>query len=582
MLAGTALFGVAAIANAQSELKSEVSGYDAIRIGEVSVADLSVSEANRLALELPRNAPAVEQPKHRLPNGRPTSQPSPEMLHALPATEPNVGVAAAKAQPNFTSVKGFTGIFEGNNVTANHSELEPPDQGLAVHNNVAAEINNNVVRFFNTTTGAAMTPPMAASAFFNATGYDLTDTQVFYDPVSARWFFAEVMSRSSPAFEGFAVAVSKTSNPLGSYWIYHVRAFSNTLSGCQSQDCFPDYHKDGYDTNAYYITADLFSNVSGLFVESAIFALPKSKLEAGASFTYKRLDDPSDFVVQPSVPAPGEPFSTADNGSEFFLSAPGSARLSILAVINSNDIVSSISNVKAFRSTFSSQGYGNGTVPSTQPDVVGPNCSSVGVTSAPSLDGGYSAFQATVQKASGHLYGALAFGAKDGTGLNRDVIAWFEVAPALTSTSVSGSIVHQGVVTPANGYSISYPAFGLNKTGAGAMGMTITNKSASAVGGYPSAAVLQFTGTAPTGSITVSGPGFTSDDGFSGCQGPGPGQVGRWGDYAAATVDSDTGFFYTANEMIPNPTTFPRGDLANWGTFITHLHNASALAENDH
>ena len=103
------------------------------------------------------------------------------------------------------------------------------------------------------------------------------------------------------------------------------------------------------------------------------------------------------------------------------------------------------------------------------------------------------------------------------------------------------------------------------------MGMTITNKSPSVAGGYPSAAFLQFTGTAPTGSITVSGPGFTSDDGFSGCQGPGPGQVGRWGDYAAATVDSVTGFFYTANEMIPNPTTFPRGQFANWGTFITQL-----------
>ncbi len=369
------------------------------------------------------------------------------------------------------------------------------------------------------------------------------------------------------------MAISKTSNPLGAYWIYHVRAFSNTLKGCQSQDCFPDYHKDGYDANAFYITADLFSNVgTKAFVESAIYALPKSKLEAGASFTYERFDDPSDFVVQPSVPAPGEPFSTAENGSEFFLSAPGSAKLSILAVINSKDIVSSIANVKAFRNTFLSQSYGAGTVPSTQPDVIGPYCKSVGVTSAPSLDGGYSAFQATLQKASGHLYGALAFGAKDGTGLNRDVIAWFEVAPALTSTSVSGSIVHQGVVAPPNGYSISYPAFGLNKTGAGAMGMTVTNKSASVAGGYPSAAFLQFTGTAPTGSLTVSGPGFTSDDGFTGCPAAGPGKVGRWGDYGAATVDSDTGHFYTANEMIPNPTKYPRGHSANWGTFITQLH----------
>jgi hypothetical protein len=32
------------------------------------------------------------------------------------------------------------------------------------------------------------------------------------------------------------------------------------------------------------------------------------------------------------------------------------------------------------------------------------------------------------------------------------------------------------------------------------------------------------------------------------------------------------GFFYTANEMIPNPKTFPRGVYENWGTFITQLH----------
>jgi len=68
----------------------------------------------------------------------------------------------------------------------------------------------------------------------------------------------------------------------------------------------------------------------------------------------------------------------------------------------------------------------------------------------------------------------------------------------------------------------------LNKTGAGAMGFTLTNKNASAPGGYPSAGVIQFTGTA-TGSIIVDGQGQTSDDGFSGCRAPGPGKVGRWG-----------------------------------------------------
>jgi hypothetical protein len=357
------------------------------------------------------------------------------------------------------------------------------------------------------------------------------------------------MSNSSTGLMELAVAVSQSSNALGSYWVYHIDDVSSAVTGCGGKDCFPDYPKAGYDANGLYITADLYSNVSGDFVESAIYALPKSKLEAGASFTYVRFDDPSDFVVQPSVPAPSEPFSTAANGSEFLMSAVGSPTLAVLALYNTNDIVSSPTSLLLRRITISAQTYGAGTVPSTQPDVIGPYCKSVGVTSAPSLDGGYSAFQTTIQKASGHLYGALAFGSKDGNGLNRDVLGWFEIKPALTATSLSASIVNQGYIIPPNGYSISYPAFGLNDTGAGAMGMTITNKS-NVLGGFPSAAVIQFTGSAPTGSIIVTGGGYTSDDGFTGCRGAGPGTVGRWGDYGAATVDAETGIVYTANEMI--------------------------------
>jgi hypothetical protein len=86
--------------------------------------------------------------------------------------------------------------------------------------------------------------------------------------------------------------------------------------------------------------------------------------------------------------------------------------------------------------------------------------------------------------------------------------------------------------------------------------------------------LIEFDGTAPTGGIIVSGQGFTSDDGFTGCLGipPGPAGVGRWGDYGAAVVDAATGYLYTGSEMIPNPKLFPRGFYANWGTFITQIY----------
>jgi hypothetical protein len=463
-------------------------------------------------------------------------------------------------------------------VTANGYELEPPDQGLAVNNNVAAEIVNNVLRFFDAGDGVPLSPPIATSTLFNIDPnvYELSDPQVFFDSVSQRWFLTEVAYNGTA--NAFAIAVSQTSDPMGSYYTYLVDAYSSQLTGCGFQDCFPDYPKGGFNADAFFITADLFSNVSGNYVEAAIYVFPKASLEAGTAFNYLRFDDPNDFVLQPSVPAPGEPFSLARGGSEFLMSAPtasfgsGPPLISVLAVINTKFIVSNPGNVQALLTTVRSQNYGKGTVASSEPDVVGPYCLSVGVTSAPSLDGGYSTFQSTIQKAKGNLYGALAEGAVDGNGLARDVIDWFEVHPTLNNSGLSASIVHQGRIVPPNGYSVSYPAFGLHQSGAGVMGFTITNTSASAAGGYPSAGLIQFNGTAPTGGILVTGQGFTSDDGFTGCGGPGPGTVGRWGDYGAAVVDATTGYVYTANEMIPDPSLFTRGHYANWGTFITQIH----------
>ena len=566
-------------ANGQTFLNGEVSPSDVKLRGNVSLMELAASEANRQALTSHQNVAEIEQPQHRLPNNGFTSQPSAGMQQSLASSaQPNVQVAGNLVPSStVTDISGFTGVHEGDNVVANGSELEPPDQGLAVNNNVAVEIVNNVMRVFDAGNGMPLSPPIATTTLLNVdpTVYNVSDPQVFFDPVSQRWFLTEVVYNATA--NAFAIAVSQTSDPLGSYWTYLVDAYSSQLAGCGLQDCFPDYPKDGYDANAFFITADLFSNVSGNYVEAAIYAFPKAKLEAGASFNYLRFDDPNDFVLQPSVPAPGEPFSTARNGSEFLMSAPtasfgsGPPRVSVLAVINTKSIIKNPSAVQVLVTSERTKSYGKGTVPSTEPNVVGKYCASVGATSAPLLDAGYPTFQSTVQKAKGNLFGALAEGTVDSTGLQRNIIDWFEVHPTLTGSGLSASIVNQGRIVPPSGYSISYPAFGLLKSGAGFMGFTITNVDAAVAGGYPSAAVIQFDGSAPTGRILVTGQGSTSDDGFTGCGGPGPGTVGRWGDYGAAVVDAATGYIYTANEMIPDPKLFKRGKFANWGTFITQI-----------
>ena len=261
LLAASLLGSAYTTANAQSVIATPVRSPAAATLqGVVSVRELAASQANLEALQGQQKARPVEQPIHRLPDGSLTSAPSRETLDALPLTpEPTAAVVSRSAGSLFRSLIGFTGLHEGDNATANGGgEGEPPDQGLAVNNNVVAEINNNVTRFFNATTGAPLTGPMANSAFFGVpAGFNLSDPQVFFDPVSQRWIFHELMFSST--FEGFALAVSQTSDPLGKYFLYQIRAFSDDVAGCGGQDCLPDYPKAGYDANGYYITADLFS-----------------------------------------------------------------------------------------------------------------------------------------------------------------------------------------------------------------------------------------------------------------------------------------------------------------------------------
>jgi hypothetical protein len=551
--------------------------------GTVSVTRLSASQANREALQAGRNAQPVEMPKHRLPDGSLTSALRSKTLKALPLTpEPNAGVEGGIPSPLERSVSiidGFTGIVAGENEPRIGFELEPPDQGLAVHDNVVAEINNLLLQFFKSD-GTPLTNPISASAFFLAPfGASLSDPQAFFDPRSKRWFFDIILSEGFGGFNGFGLAVSKTSDPLGEYFIYHINAITRDMVGCfiDGDFCFPDYPKAGYNADAFFITADLFEcHFFCGFIGTAVYVLPKKKLEAGADFTHVRFDRHDDFVVQPSVPAPGEPFATANGGTEYLLTArnivDGSNNVRVIAIYNTGQIVSSPGNLQQISVDVAAELYGP-TVPSTQPNVIGPFCTSRGVTSAPLLDGGYNAFQATIQKAGGNLYAVLAFGATDGNGLDRDVLAWFILQPTLTSSpSLTANIIAQNYVVPPNGYSMSYPAFAVNKAGVGVIGATITNPDPNVAGGFPSASFIRFSGF-PRGNITVTGQGATSDDGFTGCPFPGfPGQIGRWGDYGAATVDAASGFYYLANEYIPNPKQFPRGFATNWGTFITRVH----------
>jgi hypothetical protein len=556
-----AIPGLAAASDG-SAVAPEARILHATPVGRVNLRDLAFSAANLAALKARASRP-VAMPRHRFPG---LAGAHPAAVSAMAgATQQTISRVVASPVPH-----GFVGTYEGSNSAAIQGELEPPDQGLTVNGGTVVEIVNNSWQAFNAA-GAPLINPISTSVLFEIDPSEgLSDPHVEFDTFSQRWIFEELIY--GPNFNGFAVAVSSGSDPLGTYIIYQVDADTSNIAACGGS-CFPDYPQVGFNDNGFFIGADLFSNTTGNFVSAAVYALPKSSMEAGLPLDYQCFQF-ADFVVQPSIPVANE-VEQADNGTEYLMTArniyDNSTNLRVFAITNTNNLGSGNPGLVAHYTTVAAEPY-TATVPSSEPDVVGPYGLSLGGTSSPSLDGGYNSFGGGVKYVGGKLYAALTSGAVDRHGLARDVIAWFSVAPSVTPSGyVRASIAAQGYIVPPDGYSISYPGWALDRTAAGIIGTTITSTNAGAVGGFPSAGFVRFADDKTGHTYTVTGQGAASDDGFTGYAGSGPAGVGRWGDFSSATIDAVTGRYWVGNEFIPNAHIYPRGEYANWGTFITDV-----------
>src|SRR3984893_7649707 len=220
-----------ATAMAQSGSAPQILPRAVTLAGTVSVRELSASAANRQPPQMQQNPEPIEAP---LPGGVQTSPPSKEMLERLPlATEPNAGVGR---HIPFRQINGFTGITEGSEAAVGGNG-NPPDQGLAVHDNIVAEIVNRSVQFFKSD-GTPLTNPIRSSAFFLADGFSVPDGQAFFDPKSKRWYFHAIISMVPAVLDELGLAVSQSSDPLGTYFIYRIRLVSDDLSGCGGGELF--------------------------------------------------------------------------------------------------------------------------------------------------------------------------------------------------------------------------------------------------------------------------------------------------------------------------------------------------------
>ncbi len=186
------------------------------------------------------------------------------------------------------------------------SGFRPYDpSGAPGPNHYIQMINSTTFKVYNKSTGVVLLTAALGSLWSPATA-DNGDPIVMYDKDADRWFLAQF---GSSADKKIYIAISATSDPLGSYYTY---TYTSPL--------FPDYLKFSVWADGYYMTSNQSTQKVFAFDRTAMLAGT-----AGARSIYINFSPPKSGFFCPlpgdaadgTLPAYGTPcpiFSYSDNG----------------------------------------------------------------------------------------------------------------------------------------------------------------------------------------------------------------------------------------------------------------------------
>ena len=497
--------------------------------------------------------------------------------------------ALSHAEQRFSGTGAYAGTIFSN---------EPPDQGLCVGNGFVVEAVNSAIAVYNPA-GATLAGPTPLNQLFGVApaiirstplvfGDFVGDVRCYYDPPTQSWFVTAFDQPTDPATGAFTdeshvkLAVSKTADPRGDWWIYDLDATDGdgTVPNHPNCPCFADQPLIGADAYAFFITTNEYSlEPFGEFFNGAqVYAFSKRQLETGSGgslsglhFDGIGLEEGMAYTIQPATTPAGGTYDTGRGGTAYALSALDFTatldnRIAVWALTGTSTI-GTTNQVQPWVRVLDSEDYGqppdadqrDGPTPLRDAEAAGLE----GRTSVEHLEllaANDDRMQQTVY-ANGLLWSDLNTVVKTRNGNVQVGVAWFAVQPRWTGGVLGGSIANQGYVS-VNRANVLYGSIAVNAAGDAAMGATLVGTSY-----YPSAAWIPLSATGPAGSVHLIGAGAGPEDGFSGYRIEGGDGTARWGDYSAAVAD-ENGDLWVANEFI---TSKPRSLFANWGTFITRI-----------
>ncbi len=433
----------------------------------------------------------------------------------------------------------FEGTSDDDNAALLGFRIVPPDTNGDVGHVYFAQMNNLVFEIFDKATGASVLGPLPNNIFYAGQPtfcniFNDGDPVVLYDHQARRWIFSQFAWGTPEGRQCFAV--SKTSDPLGEYWLY---SFVMTTPGAFAVN---DYPKLGLWTDGIYYTANDFT--PSLTTVSA-FALDKEAMYAGQpatsiGFTLPFIDgDVINYSLLPShwegdiKPTKGTPntFIQMWDSEQFSFSGGGPDGVKLWDFYADFDSPADSEFVP--RGVVELFEYESFVCPSR-------NCVDQPDPGLTALGNGLDAIDFHLMHKAQYRnfgnYASLVFSgtvSADGSQLGTAGVLWGELR-----SSKGGPWTHHqsSIFAPDDGEERFMPSIAQNKNGEIALGYTV-----SSVGTYPSVRYTTRQEGDPLGTMT--GGEVACHDG-TGSQ---VSSANRWGDYSSMSVDpqSDCTFWYT-------------------------------------
>jgi hypothetical protein len=217
------------------------------------------------------------------------SNPDVEAVAALRRVAPRLAATAPG------TVIGFAGIGQ--------TSLEPPDCTIAAGSDHVLVAVNAKMKVYTKTGTSVITKSL--KDFFDApSDASVFDPKAIYDQFADRYILMAPAIRKSDKMSWIFVAASKTSDPTGSWWVYHLDA---TLNGSDPTTYWADYVTIGINNKAVYLCANMFdwSTPEPVFQYAKLRILNRSTLESGGKLEWhdfwdlENPDGTKAFAIQP-------------------------------------------------------------------------------------------------------------------------------------------------------------------------------------------------------------------------------------------------------------------------------------------